>query len=151
MNVALFVPLGIAVLLLPRLWQVLAATVAAVALSPAVETAQAMLPRLHRVCSGADIAANLTGLAIGLAAGLLLRLFLTLLALRPHPVPPRHDPVSARPGPVPVRPDWLPGRPVTVTGQHLRSTAGNVAPVRTSHADDGEHRDVASGVGGAIR
>ncbi|HEX5824550.1 MAG TPA: VanZ family protein [Candidatus Limnocylindrales bacterium] len=67
-NVALFVPLGIAIAFLPRIH--LATALGAAIVSPfAIELVQLVAPSLHRACQTADVADNLTGLAIGLAAG----------------------------------------------------------------------------------
>jgi hypothetical protein len=67
-NVVLFVPLGICVALLPNRWIGVAVTLAF--LTPvAIELIQMLLPSLHRACQSADIADNVTGLAVGLAAG----------------------------------------------------------------------------------
>ena len=71
-NVVLFVPLGVAVALLParlRMRAVIAAAFAPVA----IELIQAALPQMDRRCQAADVADNLLGLALGLALGLLLR------------------------------------------------------------------------------
>jgi hypothetical protein len=68
MNVLMFVPLGIAISLVPgargrRL------TVAALALPFAIELAQMLMPVLGRECEAADMVDNPTGLIIGLAVG----------------------------------------------------------------------------------
>ena len=72
LNVFLFVPLGLACALLPRWWQVTLGWLFAVALPFVIEMAQYEVPRLGRVCSTADMAANLTGLFAGVIGGLLL-------------------------------------------------------------------------------
>ena len=69
LNVLLFVPLGAAIALLPRSRGKAAIVVGAIALPFAIETAQLLLPWLHRGCQSADVVDNLTGLAIGLAGG----------------------------------------------------------------------------------
>jgi len=73
LNVLLFVPLGIAVGLLP--WSRAAAATAAAAFSLTfiVEAIQLLLPVLGRGCQTADLVDNLMGLAIGFAVGLLAR------------------------------------------------------------------------------
>ena len=73
LNVALLVPLGVACALLPRRSQVVVAAAFGALLPSAVETAQGVVTSLHRVCSGADLADNLTGFAVGLVVGLVLR------------------------------------------------------------------------------
>lgn len=73
LNVLLFVPLGIAVGLLPRTPAAAAVALAAVSLTFVVETIQLLLPVLGRGCQAADMADNLLGLAIGAALGLVLR------------------------------------------------------------------------------
>lgn len=80
LNVLLFVPVGIAVALLPRWSQVAAAAVFGGMLPSTIETTQGLVPALGRVCSGADIRANLTGLAIGLIGGLVVIRPVTVLA-----------------------------------------------------------------------
>lgn len=69
LNVLLFVPLGIAVGLLPRSrWKTILLLVSLV-LSPFVETTQLLVPALDRACQSADVVDNLTGLVIGLVLG----------------------------------------------------------------------------------
>jgi hypothetical protein len=72
LNVLLFVPLGLACALLPRWPQVALLSALASAVPFGVELIQLAVPRLGRVCSTADAAANLTGLFAGLLGGLLL-------------------------------------------------------------------------------
>ena len=69
LNVALFVPLGIGVALVPasRLARLL---LPAIALPFLVEGAQLALPFLGRGCESADVTDNLTGLSIGIGAAL---------------------------------------------------------------------------------
>jgi hypothetical protein len=83
LNVALFVPLGVACTLLPRLRGVVAVIPFAAAVSPAVELIQYLLPRLERVCSSADLTTNVVGLTIGLLVGLLFARPLLQPYLRP--------------------------------------------------------------------
>ena len=66
LNVALFAPLGIACGLLRRWWQVAVTSVLAVGVPFGIEMIQYEVPPLGRVCSTADVAANLTGLTVGL-------------------------------------------------------------------------------------
>jgi hypothetical protein len=71
-NVALFVPLGVAIALVPRP-QRGRLLVLAVALPFAVEGLQVALPILGRGCESADVVDNLTGLAVGFGAATLVR------------------------------------------------------------------------------
>jgi hypothetical protein len=80
LNVLLFVPLGLAVGLLPRTPAAATVTVAAISLTFLVETIQFVVTVLGRGCQTADIVDNLLGLAIGIAIGTLAR---PLLALAP--------------------------------------------------------------------
>jgi VanZ like family len=67
-NTMLFIPLGVVVVLLPR--EVRAPAIVLSIASPfAIELIQSAVPSLDRQCQTADIADNLTGLAIGLAIG----------------------------------------------------------------------------------
>lgn len=70
LNVLLFIPLGLSVALLPRSRRAVAVIVAAIALPFAIEATQLLLPALARGCESADVVDNLTGLAIGLAGGI---------------------------------------------------------------------------------
>jgi hypothetical protein len=70
LNVLMFVPLGVAIGLLPpsraRRWLF----VGAFLLPVAIETTQALVVALDRACQGGDVFDNLAGLVIGLALGL---------------------------------------------------------------------------------
>jgi glycopeptide antibiotics resistance protein len=68
-NVVLFVPLGLAIGLVPRSRHKAVLVLAGVALPFAIETTQLLVPSLARACESADVFDNLTGLTIGLAAG----------------------------------------------------------------------------------
>ena len=70
LNILMFVPLGVAVALLPHSRRRTLVLLAVIALPFAIETYQLLLPALDRACESADVVDNLTGLAIGLAAGL---------------------------------------------------------------------------------
>lgn len=68
-NVLLFVPLGIAVALLPR--RIRPVAVGLAVLSPiAIEIIQSGIPLLDRRCQGEDVADNLLGLLLGVTIGL---------------------------------------------------------------------------------
>jgi hypothetical protein len=68
MNVLMFVPLGIAVSLIPGVpgWRL---AVAAFAFPFVIELLQMLLPVLGRECESADMVDNPTGLIVGLAVG----------------------------------------------------------------------------------
>jgi glycopeptide antibiotics resistance protein len=74
LNVLLFVPLGVAVGLLPWSRAAAIAALAAFSLTFAVETFQLLLPVLGRGCQTADMIDNLFGLTIGLVIGASVRL-----------------------------------------------------------------------------
>jgi len=69
LNVILFVPLGLALGLLPRSRRKAILVLAAAGLPLAIEIAQVVLAPLNRTCQGADVIDNLLGLAAGLALG----------------------------------------------------------------------------------
>ena len=73
LNVALFVPLGIAVGLLPLTRAAAFVALAAVSLTFIIEAVQLLVRALGRGCETADIFDNLLGLAIGILIGVLLR------------------------------------------------------------------------------
>jgi glycopeptide antibiotics resistance protein len=73
LNVLLFVPLGVAVALLPRTKAAAMVTIAAIATPFVVETIQLVATVLGRGCQTADVFDNLFGLAIGLVIGTLAR------------------------------------------------------------------------------
>ena len=70
LNIAMFVPLGIALGLLRRSRRTAALILAAIALPIAIETIQLLVPSIERGCQSADVFDNLTGLAVGLALGI---------------------------------------------------------------------------------
>jgi hypothetical protein len=76
LNVLLFMPLGVAVGLLPWSRAAAVAALAAASLTFIVEAIQLLVPVLGRGCQTADLVDNLMGLAIGLAIGLSARLVL---------------------------------------------------------------------------
>lgn len=69
LNVYLFIPLGVAIGLLPRTRRKLALAVIALALSPSVEMVQSIVTVLGRACQSGDVVDNETGLLIGLLIG----------------------------------------------------------------------------------
>ena len=74
LNVALFIPLGVAIGLVQALRPRAALCIAAIALPFAIETVQLVAPILDRGCQSADVVDNLNGLAVGLVIGTGLRL-----------------------------------------------------------------------------
>ena len=78
LNVLLFVPLGLAVGLLPRSRPAVFIVVAALSLTFVVEGIQLFVNVLGRGCQTADMVDNLLGLAIGIMVGVLARPLLRL-------------------------------------------------------------------------
>lgn len=74
-NVILFIPLGLAIGLVPAPRRRTALLVAAVALPFAIETIQLLATALDRACQSSDVSDNLTGLVIGLVGGIAVRRF----------------------------------------------------------------------------
>ena len=74
LNVFLFMPLGIAIGLIGRSRPKAVVLAGAIALPFVIETTQLLVPALDRGCQSADVFDNLTGLAVGLIVGTLLRL-----------------------------------------------------------------------------
>jgi hypothetical protein len=72
-NVLLYIPLGVAIGLVPTSRRLVGLIVAAIALPFAIETIQMVVISLDRACQSADISDNLTGLVIGLAIGVVVR------------------------------------------------------------------------------
>jgi glycopeptide antibiotics resistance protein len=81
LNVLLFVPLGLAVGMLPRGRPAAWLTLVVLLLPTVVEELQVVLPALGRVCQAADIIDNTTGAAIGLVMGHILGSASTALRL----------------------------------------------------------------------
>jgi hypothetical protein len=73
LNVALFIPLGLAIGWVRASRPRAALILASIALPFGIETIQALAPILDRGCQSADIVDNLTGLVIGLGIGTGLR------------------------------------------------------------------------------
>jgi glycopeptide antibiotics resistance protein len=69
LNIALFVPLGAIIGLLPRSRRKGVVIAAAVALPFVIETTQLLVAPLDRACQSADVIDNLTGIVLGLASG----------------------------------------------------------------------------------
>jgi glycopeptide antibiotics resistance protein len=68
-NVLMFIPLGVAIALVPRSRRMAVVLIAATALPFAIEITQMLLPVLDRACESADVVDNLTGLVLGLGGG----------------------------------------------------------------------------------
>ena len=81
LNVLLFLPLGLTLGVMRRSWQKVAMVVVAALLPVAIEALQLMAPRLGRFCDSADVADNLTGLAIGFALGTVVGTAATLVRM----------------------------------------------------------------------
>jgi hypothetical protein len=73
-NIVLFVPLGLALGLLPWARRSAAVIGAAFLLTLFVELTQLLVPQLERGCESADVIDNTIGLVLGLAVGTTLRL-----------------------------------------------------------------------------
>jgi glycopeptide antibiotics resistance protein len=82
LNVLLFVPLGVAVGLLPRSRTAALVTLAAISLPFVVEAVQLVVTALGRGCQSAEVVDNLLGLAVGIGVGTLLRPFIERLDRR---------------------------------------------------------------------
>jgi hypothetical protein len=78
LNVLLFLPLGVAIGLLPRTRPGAAIAIAAFSLTFVVESTQLLLPVLGRGCQIEDIFDNLLGLILGIGIGLVARQILGL-------------------------------------------------------------------------
>jgi len=69
LNIGICIPVGMAIALLPISLRSAAAAVGVIALPAVIEALQFLVPALARGCQTADVVDSLTGLAIGLAAG----------------------------------------------------------------------------------
>ena len=76
LNVLLFVPLGVSIAFIPRSRLKVVVAVGAIALPFAIETTQLLALWLDRACQSADVVDNLTGLALGLAGGVVVKRFI---------------------------------------------------------------------------
>lgn len=84
LNVLMFIPLGATIGLVPRSRRKAAVVIAAIALPFAIESIQLLAPALDRACESADVIDNLSGLAIGLAGGVVARRLVPAVDPRPH-------------------------------------------------------------------
>lgn len=82
LNVALFIPLGIAASLVPAFGPRATLILASIALPFGIETIQLLAPILDRACQSADIFDNLTGLLAGVVVGTALRFISTRIRMR---------------------------------------------------------------------
>lgn len=73
LNVLLFVPLGVAIALLPRTRRIAVVAIGALFVPLVIETTQLVVQAISRGCESADVIDNLLGLGIGFAGGLVLR------------------------------------------------------------------------------
>ena len=88
LNVLLFIPLGIAIGLVPT-WRSRVILLGVGVIAPfAIEAVQSFAPILGRGCESADVFDNLSGLAIGVLCGVVARRWLVRREARP-PSPPR--------------------------------------------------------------
>ena len=71
-NVALYLPLGLAIGMLPGGWARRGLIVVGLLLAPAIELTQLLVRPLGRACQTSDMSDNITGLLIGLVAGWLI-------------------------------------------------------------------------------
>ena len=71
LNIALFIPFGVAIGLLEGSRGKLVILLLAIALPVAIETTQLLVPAIERGCQSADVSDNLTGLVFGLLFGTL--------------------------------------------------------------------------------
>jgi glycopeptide antibiotics resistance protein len=83
LNVLLFVPLGVAIGAMPWSRVKLLITLAAIVFPFAIEALQLVVTILDRQCQSADVIDNLTGLALGLAIGVVVN-----VAIGPGETPP---------------------------------------------------------------
>ena len=87
-NVALYLPLGIAIGMLPGGWARRWLIVVGLLLAPAIELTQLVVRPLGRACQTSDMSDNITGLLIGLLAGWLVARAIGLGATDPDPDQP---------------------------------------------------------------
>ncbi|MGH2464443.1 MAG: VanZ family protein [Candidatus Limnocylindrales bacterium] len=85
LNIAMFMPFGLAIGLLARSRPKALLVAVAAVLPFVIETTQLFLPALERGCQSADVVDNLTGLAIGLLIGSGIGRWLALAVEPPAP------------------------------------------------------------------
>lgn len=83
LNVLLFVPLGLSVVLAGRSRRTVALVAASLAFPFAIEAIQLALTPLGRTCQSVDVVDNLTGLVLGIGLGILLGAASRLVARAP--------------------------------------------------------------------
>ncbi len=88
LNVLLFVPLGVALALLPRTTRASTVAIAALALPIAIEALQVVLTPFGRACESGDAVDNFIGLVIGLVIGGVLSVVVRLVRGSTEPEPP---------------------------------------------------------------
>lgn len=69
-NILMFMPFGSAIGSIPWTWRKVAVVLAAIALPFAIEAVQLVVLQLGRGCQAADVVDNLTGLLVGICAGM---------------------------------------------------------------------------------
>ncbi len=85
LNIAMFMPFGLAIGLLARSRPKALLVVAAVLLPFVIETTQLLVPALERGCQSADVVDNLTGLVLGMLIGSGIGRWLALAMQPPAP------------------------------------------------------------------
>ena len=85
LNIALFVPLGACLAIVPSRRRRVGLVVAALAFPVVIETTQLLVKPLDRACQSADVADNITGLLLGLALGSIPWLLRSSMTDRPRP------------------------------------------------------------------
>lgn len=78
-NVWLFLPAGLGVMLLDRVWKKFFGMLVLLATPPVIELIQDKYPQLKRSCSSQDVVDNWTGLVIGLAVGAILAMLIGIV------------------------------------------------------------------------
>jgi glycopeptide antibiotics resistance protein len=83
LNIALFVPLGACLAIVPSRLRRVGLVLAALAFPVVIETTQLLVKPLDRACQSADVADNITGLLVGLGLGSILWLLRSWMTDRP--------------------------------------------------------------------
>lgn len=73
LNILLFLPAGVLIMLLRPVWAVMAVAIFALLMPPVIEYVQLSVVELNRTCSFLDVATNELGLLVGLAVGAIIR------------------------------------------------------------------------------